>query len=522
MLMRKALATVLLMVGLVLTAPTVPAVAAPDETGRYYVVGPPVNGQREYLYDIALRTLGNGNRFREITQLNIGRKQPDGGTFTDGVELRPGWLLVLPRDARGSGVRSGALPTIGVKSSPPGGSAAAPKPSTTAVKPSSTASSAVARSPTPAPAVTESAAAPRASGNPDAGRFAPLLVRGGAGILAIVLAMFAVLTLRRGGYRLRTAALDDTGPWPPERHHTPAPAEVATDTVDGATAAAPLPQETPAPPRASPPSSPSWPLPPSRTVPPPRTPTPTALPSEPQALEPLPAESLPAEPRAAEPLRAESRAAEPLRAEPLRAEPLRAEPLPAEPRAVGSRPAALAPGEVPYLRADLLSEEGPVHVRLVGAAKRRETPAYAWLGETEPAPPATVPLVLGRQGPWRLHVDLGQVPDVLTVVGALDVCQRLATALARRLHSEGVRVAVVGEALGAVDLNGYETLPGLPSPPPPGEGPPDPCVIFVAGLPAGAADDMRGLAAATGGRYVPVVVGPIPGGRWSVRVGDGG
>ncbi|MGC4769027.1 hypothetical protein ACLQ25_08580 [Micromonospora sp. DT44] len=496
MLMRQALAMVLLMVGLVLFAPAVPAVAAPDETGRYYVVGPPVNGQREYLYDIALHTLGNGNRFREITQLNIGRKQPDGGTFTDGVELRPGWLLVLPRDAEGSGVRSGALPTIGVSSSPPGKSAAAPKPSATApkpsatapkpnataVKPSSTASSAVARSPTAAPAVTESAAAGRASGDPDAGEFAPILVRGGAGVLAVVLAVIAVMTLRRGGYRFRTAALDDTGPWPPERHHTPAPAEVATDTVNGADSAAPVPQDRPTPPRASPPSLSSWPLPPSRTVPPPPTPTPTALPPESRPPESRPPES----------------------------------------RAVESRPAALAPGEVPHLRADLLSEEGPVHVRLVGAAKRREAPAYAWLGEAEPAPPASVPLVLGRQGPWRLHVDLGQVPDVLTVVGALDVCQRLATALARRLHSEGVRVAVVGEALGAVDVNGYETLPGLPSPPTPGDGLPDPCVFFVAGLPAGAADDIRGLATATGGRYVPVVVGPVPGGRWSVRVGDGG
>ncbi|MEK8104324.1 hypothetical protein NKG94_02660 [Micromonospora sp. M12] len=44
--MRQALALVLLTVGLALSAPAVPAVAVPDETGRYYVVGPPVNGQR--------------------------------------------------------------------------------------------------------------------------------------------------------------------------------------------------------------------------------------------------------------------------------------------------------------------------------------------------------------------------------------------------------------------------------------------------------------------------------------------
>ena len=184
-----------------------------------------------------------------------------------------------------------------------------------------------------------------------------------------------------------------------------------------------------------------------------------------------------------------------------------------------ARPAAPAVGEVPYLRTDLLSEEGPVHVRLVGMATRREAPAYAWLGETEAAPAATVPLVLGSRGPWRLHVDLGQAPDVLTLVGALDACQRLAAALARRLHSDGVGVAVVGDALGAGTLDGYQTFTGLPDPPVPGEQLPDPCVIFTAGLPAGAADGVRGLAAATAGRCVPVLVGPVPAGRWSVQMG---
>lgn len=69
--MRRALTSMLLAVGLVLLAPAA-AAAAPAETGRYYVVGPPVDGQREYLYAIALRILGNGNRFHEIVTLNEG------------------------------------------------------------------------------------------------------------------------------------------------------------------------------------------------------------------------------------------------------------------------------------------------------------------------------------------------------------------------------------------------------------------------------------------------------------------
>ncbi|MEU1590644.1 hypothetical protein [Micromonospora sp. NPDC005710] len=514
MLMRQALAMVLLTVGIVLFAPAVPAVAVPDETGRYYVVGPPVNGQREYLYDIALRTLGNGNRFREITQLNIGRKQPDGGTFTDGVELRPGWLLVLPRDAKGSRVRTGALPPIVANSAPPSRSAAAPtpsvtpprpsvtppSPSTTAARPSAATSSAAARSPTAA--ATVEGQRPSGSSASDAGRYAPILIRGGAGLLAAVFAVIAVLMLRRGGYRLRAVALDDTGPWPPERHHTPTPAEIAAHTADAA-AMAPYPSR-PAPPTGFPPPSPPGAMPRPR---PPSDPPPLAPP--PSAPPPLPPPPSGPPPQAVSPPAA------------VESRPTSPPPAPVEPPPVSveSRPAVPAPGEVPYLRTDLLSEEGPVHVRLVGVASRRESPPYAWLAPTEPAPPATVPLVLGTRGPWRLHVDLGQAPDVLTLVGALDVCQRLAAALARRLDADGVGVAVVGDALGAVDLDGYQTLTGLPAPSTAAAELPDPCVIFTAGLPAGAADTVRGLAAATGGRCVPVVVGPVPGGRWSVQVG---
>ncbi|MGW0436573.1 hypothetical protein ACWDV4_29000 [Micromonospora sp. NPDC003197] len=79
---------------------------------RFYVVGPPRDDQREYLYQIAVQTLGDGNRYREIFALNRDRQQPDGSRLTDPLTaLQPGWILELPADAAGPAVRVGPLPT---------------------------------------------------------------------------------------------------------------------------------------------------------------------------------------------------------------------------------------------------------------------------------------------------------------------------------------------------------------------------------------------------------------------------
>ncbi|GLZ01989.1 hypothetical protein [Actinoplanes sp. NBRC 103695] len=108
------------------------ALRAPGDTGKYYVVGPPVNGHQEYLFAIAATTLGNGNRYKEIFELNKGRPQPGGQTMTDSTRVQPGWILVLPQDAKGPGVRSGPPPApggpaTGPSSAPaPVGSSAAP------------------------------------------------------------------------------------------------------------------------------------------------------------------------------------------------------------------------------------------------------------------------------------------------------------------------------------------------------------------------------------------------------------
>jgi hypothetical protein len=106
-----ARAMVLVLAFLAVCVPAGAILAAPGETGKYYVVGPPVNGRREYLFAIAAETLGDGKRYREIFALNDGRLQPDGRAMTDATTVEPGWVIVLPKDAEGPGVVNGPLPS---------------------------------------------------------------------------------------------------------------------------------------------------------------------------------------------------------------------------------------------------------------------------------------------------------------------------------------------------------------------------------------------------------------------------
>ena len=57
--------------------------------------------RHESLWTIAERALGDGQRWREIHDLNTGRPQPDGGSLARGdLLIQPGWVLRLPGDAR--------------------------------------------------------------------------------------------------------------------------------------------------------------------------------------------------------------------------------------------------------------------------------------------------------------------------------------------------------------------------------------------------------------------------------------
>ena len=73
---------------------------------------PTVTVQRHDSYwAIAERTLGDGLRWREILDLNVGRTLPDGTTIIAGDDtLHSGWVLLLPADAT---VESAASPSDG-------------------------------------------------------------------------------------------------------------------------------------------------------------------------------------------------------------------------------------------------------------------------------------------------------------------------------------------------------------------------------------------------------------------------
>ena len=87
--------------------------AGTAEAVKYYLVGYTGTGEREYLFQIAARTLGDGRRYMEIFDSNKGRVQPDGRRLEDPLILFPGWILLLPGDAEGPGVVVGTPPIFG-------------------------------------------------------------------------------------------------------------------------------------------------------------------------------------------------------------------------------------------------------------------------------------------------------------------------------------------------------------------------------------------------------------------------
>jgi hypothetical protein len=87
---------------------------------EYYIVPPTGHGPAN-LFEIAAQTLGNGSRFMQIFALNKGRLQPNGGRLENPRIIEPGWVLELPPDAKGPGVRVGQLPqpTPSASAAPP-------------------------------------------------------------------------------------------------------------------------------------------------------------------------------------------------------------------------------------------------------------------------------------------------------------------------------------------------------------------------------------------------------------------
>ncbi len=73
---------------------------------KYVEVQPPEGRHYDTMWGIAERYLGNGLRYKEIVRLNEGVTQPDGTTLKNPDLIYPGWILKLPADATGPGLRS--------------------------------------------------------------------------------------------------------------------------------------------------------------------------------------------------------------------------------------------------------------------------------------------------------------------------------------------------------------------------------------------------------------------------------
>lgn len=86
-------------------APILNAMKHADGSVAFYKVMPPHNRHYDTLWDIAERYLGDGLRYKEIYALNRGIMQPDGSKLERADLIQPGWLLRLPADAKGPGLR---------------------------------------------------------------------------------------------------------------------------------------------------------------------------------------------------------------------------------------------------------------------------------------------------------------------------------------------------------------------------------------------------------------------------------
>ncbi|MFI7432222.1 S8 family serine peptidase [Micromonospora haikouensis] len=106
--------------GALVVAPVTPVAAAPPPAYvKYYAVTAGPRGTAEDLTGLATRFLADPDRADEIYRLNEGRRQPDGRALTAvGQRLAAGWVLVLPWDAVGDGVRYGLLPAGAPNGSP--------------------------------------------------------------------------------------------------------------------------------------------------------------------------------------------------------------------------------------------------------------------------------------------------------------------------------------------------------------------------------------------------------------------
>ncbi|PUB23579.1 F5/8 type C domain-containing protein [Promicromonospora sp. AC04] len=164
----------------------VPSRSGPPGSVLYYVVKATPDGNVEKLNDIAERFLGDRERWPEISELTEGHRQPDGEYLTDPRTLKPGWVMRMPADATGRGLKFGKLPGYDPSSASP------------------SASSSLQASPSSSPEAGEVQGAEETAA---VGPIAPILYGAGGALVLAGLVFLGIWLVRR---RKRTEPFDDS------------------------------------------------------------------------------------------------------------------------------------------------------------------------------------------------------------------------------------------------------------------------------------------------------------------------
>ena len=177
-----------------------PAEGGPEPTGA--TVADEVTVEPgDTLWDLAEEVTGSGEDWRQAWELNRGRTQPGGATFTDPALIRPGWTLDIPRAADSPEPAPNSLPP----SSP------APPPTPEPLPPPAGDEPTVPAPDTSSPASTETAA-PHAESSPtqqsehstdDDAAELPMVAFAGGGLLLAGVSLTALLRYRRRQFRHR-------------------------------------------------------------------------------------------------------------------------------------------------------------------------------------------------------------------------------------------------------------------------------------------------------------------------------
>ncbi|MDT0276058.1 LysM peptidoglycan-binding domain-containing protein [Blastococcus goldschmidtiae] len=186
------------------------------------------------LWDLTEEITGSGHNWRQAWELNRGRSQPGGATFTDPSLIRPGWTLSIPDSASPATpapsppappAAEPAPPTTPAPPSAPGPSTAPPAdpttPGTNAPPPAAPgpATNAPTSSPTAAPnSVEPSPARPDETSTGSTSELPMIAFAAGGGLLLAGASLTALLRYRRRQFRQRRPGRT-IGSTPPELVH---------------------------------------------------------------------------------------------------------------------------------------------------------------------------------------------------------------------------------------------------------------------------------------------------------------